>query len=886
MSAAARWLRRLARRLDLPFGRRETERSMDEEMRFHLDMEIEERIRGGMTPQEARTTALRDFGGVELHKEEGRDARGGRLVDDLVQDTRFTLRMLLKNPGFTAVAVATLALGIGANSAIFSVVHHTLLRPLPYEAPDRIVTLWERGEGGVSGSVADENLRDWRRESRAFAAMAYYSNPAFAPPQTVLGADSAVRVRSIAVSEDFFPVFGIRPVSGRLFAAEEHREGGPPVAVVSHGFWQSHLGGDPAVLGRTLSALGESFAIVGVLPPGFRYPGEVDLWVPAERWGPNPYRTAKNWAAVGRLRDGVTLAAAQADLDRIGDRMVAEHGEGSGARPAVATPLHEELVGDLRRPLLLLLGAAGLLLLIACTNLASTLLARAAAREHEVVVRSALGCRRTRLVRQMLTESLILAALGSAAGLGLALWLLRLLEAVRPATLQPVAGAGIDVAVLGFTLALTVLTALLFGLVPALRASGKNVAEPLRAGQRGTVGGARQRVWHALMAAEVALTIVLLVGSALLVRSFLEVLSRDAGFDADGVLIAEVSLPHSEYPEEENLIAFYRRALTELGTLPGVEEAGLIQHLPLGGVGWNGSFDIEGRGESSVYAGYRVVSPGYFRAMGIPLVRGRAFELGERADSPHVAIVNRSLAAKEWPGEDPIGRRVGNLANEPMHYRGEGAWLTIVGVVEDVRAGSLLGDPEPEIYVNVLQHPSRARDSVLALRTSVPPGSLAEAVGSRLRELGPQVPVELATMNQRVLASVAERRFAMLVLGAFALVALLLAAVGVYGVVSYAVARRTREIGIRLALGASPAELRALVQWGTLRPLLLGAALGTAAALALGRALRGLLWGVGPADPVAFAAAVATLASVAWLASYLPALRTTRVDPLRSMRTE
>ena len=863
------------------------EREMDEEMRFHLEMEVEDRVRSGMPPAEARRTALRDFGGVERFKDEARDVRGIGVMEALAHDVRFTLRTLRKSPGFTAVAVLTLALGIGANTAVYSVVNGTLLRPLPYPGADRVVVLREMDDKRAEMAVTGGNFLDWRQANRTFQAMAVHWNPEFVPMMTILGANTAVRTRVTGVSGDFFRVMGTVPSRGRGFVAEESREGGRRAMVVSHSFWRSHLGSDPNVLGRVLDSEGDPFEIVGVMPAGFAYPADTDLWVPLERDGIVEGRTAHNYAAVARLRPGVSVAQAERDLDRITAGLKERHGSAMDAVGARVERLQEVLVGDLRLPLLLLLGASALVLLVACTNLASTSLARGAGREREIAIRASLGASRRRLVRQLLTESLVLSLLGAAAGLGAALLVLRGLVAVGPRALVATGGIGLDARVLGFTLATALATTLLFGLVPAFRGSRGELGEALRSGGRGNAGGHRGRVWGGLVGVEVAMAILLLVGSGLLLRSFRQVLGVDTGFDPRQVLTIDVSLPDSRYPEDPGKAAYYQRLLGDLEQIPGVEAAGLIQHLPLGGMAHNGSFDVEGRGDShaaGVHPGYRVASAGYFAAMKIPLLRGRLFGPGDHAGTPDVAVVNRSLAEKLWPGGDPIGKRVRNLANDSWIYPDR--WITIVGVAGDVRHGGLLSEAEPEIYVHYLQRPNRAQSSVVTLRTSVPPASVVGAARARIAALDPEVPAEFATMSARVVESVADRRFTMLVLGAVAAVALLLAAVGIYGVVSYSVARRAREIGIRLALGAPPGSVRALVQRGAMRTALAGMAAGIVGAILLSRLLRGLLYGVSPTDPATFAAVVVVLTGVAWLASYIPARRTTRVDPIVTMRTE
>jgi putative ABC transport system permease protein len=876
-------MNRVRRRLDALLRRDRFEREMDDEMRFHLEMEVEDRVRGGMSREEAERTAMRDFGAVDRFKDEVRDASGVGWLEEFRQDVRFSLRTLRKNPAFAALAVLTLALGIGANTAVFSVVNSTLLQPLPYPEPDRLVTVWELNERGQEISVAGPNFQDWRDLSGSFEAIAAYVNPEFSGLSTVLGADGAVRTRAHGVTREFFAVLRVQPSLGRAFTAEETRPGGPAAALVSHSFWQSHLSADPGVLGRGLDVMGETHEIVGVMPPGFHYPGGTEIWTSLDRGGLGGSRTSHNWLAIGRLRDGVTLDAARREMDRLMDALRAQHGTEMSAVGTRLTRLQDELVGELRRPLLLLLGAAALVLLIACTNLASALLARGAAREREVAVRASLGAGRLRLVRQLLTESMVLAGLGALAGLAVAALALRALLSLAPAGLAPLAQAQLDGWALAFALVVAVITALLFGLLPALRLSEAELAGTLRAGTRGSTGGSR-RAWGVLVGSQVALAFLLLIGSGLLIRSFREVLAVDTGFDAARVLTVEISLPGSRYASDPAIAAVHQRVLTELGRLPGVEAAGIIQHLPFGGQSYSGGFEIEGRGPGEAYASYRVAGGDYFPAMGIPLVRGRLFEPGDDAGAGDVAVINQALAERVWPGEDPVGRRIRNLANDSWIYPDR--WITIVGVVGNVRHGGLLAGWPGEVYVHYLQRPARIQEAVVTLRASVPPATLIGPARERIRAVDPDVPAEFATMGARVSGTVADRRFTMLTLGAFALVALLLSAVGIYGVVSHAVARRTREIGIRLALGAEPRAVRALVQRNAMRTAAAGAVLGVLGALLLTRMLRGLLYGVSPTDPLTFGAVVLVLGAVAWLASYLPARRTTRIDPMITMRAE
>lgn len=802
----------------------------------------------------------------------------------LLQDLRYALRQLRRNLGFAAVAVLTLALGIGANSAIFSVVNGVLLRPLPYSEPERIVAIWEQNESGDEMHVAAPNVQDWREQSRSFEALSYHHSDEFGGPTTVLGGREATRAWATGISADFFRVLGVRPVQGRVLAEEEHESDGGPTVVVSERFWRSQLGAKPDLGDLTVTVWGEPRQIVGVMPAGFSYPGETDLWLPVEA-GPGEGRNAHNWKVIGRLREGASVAVAHAELSRTTAGLKREHGADMDAVGVQIRSLRDQLVGEVRQPLLLLLGAAGFVLLVACTNLASTLLARGTARQREIAVRASLGAGRYRIVRQLLTESLLLALLGTAAGLTGAYLLLKVLPVLAPA-LPRVSEVGLDGRVLSFALGLAVLTAILFGLLPALRTTANGAAGVLRAGGRGGSESYRRGPWGFLVGGEVALALLLLVGSGLLIKSFWEVLSITPGFEAENVLTVDLALPENKYSGDEEIAAYYRRLVEEVGTLPGVEEVGVVNHLPLGGVAWNGSFAIEGRGEVEGHPDYRVASPGYFEALGIPLLRGRRFEDSDRAGSPHVVLVSRAMAEQYWPGEDPVGKRIGNLANEPMRYRGEGDWLTIIGVVGDVRHSSLTEEPQPALYVNVLQRPARARSVIATIRTSAPAQTLAGAVRARLRGLDSDVPMELATMDARVAESVAERRFVLLVLGIFAAVALLLAAVGIYGVVSYGVERRTREMGIRLALGATPREVLGLVLRGSIFTVAAGIAVGVVCAAALTRILQGMLYDVSPLDPSVFAAVVAVLALVALAASYLPARRATRVDPMIALRAE
>jgi putative ABC transport system permease protein len=863
---------------------------VERELTFHITMRAEALMREGWDPESARKEAEQRFGDVTELGEECREIVDGQrraerrtsVRDALGQDVRFGARTLVRRPAFTALAVVTLALGIGANAAIFGVIAGVLLTPPPYAAPERLVTLWEVGESGNTIHLATPNFLDWQSQSRSFEAMATHPSYRFGGAVAVLGGAEPVRVLAAGVSGDFFRVLGVPPALGRTFGAAEATPGVAPVAVVSDGFWRAQLGANRDLAEITLGIAGFTIPVIGVMPPGFRYPDETDVWVP-DPLTDGGDRTSHNYAAIARLAPGVSVEAAQRELSAIAGRLHEEYAGDIDAVDARVTPLREELAGDARQPLLLLLGAALLVLLIACTNLASTLLARAGARRLEFAVRSSLGAGRPRLLRQLFTESLLLAALGTAAGLALAWALLRVVAVIGTAAAVRQAALTIDARVLAFSLALAVLSAVLFGLVPALRLP-QDTASVLREGGRGTAGPVGGRLWNVLVAGEVALALVLLVGAGLLVRSFAQVMAVDPGFDARDVLTAELSLPSSIYPGDTAVARFHGRLLDELRSVPGVASAGVASHLPLGGARINGSFEIEGQGEDSGYADYRVATDGYFQAMGIPVLEGRAFDERDVIGAPTVAVINRAAALRFFSGVEPVGRRIRNLANDEWYYGDE--WITIVGVVGDVRHGGLLSDAYPEVYVSARQRGLRAREAALVVRAADLTPALVSAVRDRVRSIAPDVPVQLRTMRERIGGSVADRRFAMLVLGAFASVALLLAGVGIYGVVSYVVERRRREMGVRLALGAAPAGVRAHVIAGAMRPVVAGLVLGGIASLGLTRLLQGMLYGVSPFDPATFAAVLLLLGGVALFACWLPARRTTRIDPMITLRAE
>jgi putative ABC transport system permease protein len=795
---------------------------------------------------------------------------------ELLQDFRYALRGIARNPGFALVAVLTLALGMGANSAAFSLVNGVLLRPLPYPEPERLVQLWELSEEGVRNPVTYPNFRDWQERSRTFQGMAAYATH----PATVLGGSEAVRLPIARVTGDFFEVLGVRPRLGRGFAPEELREGGAPAVVVSDAYWRTQLGAERDLSRLQVRADGFTASVIGVMPADFAFPANAQLWLPVEL---EPVmalgtRSAHNFRAVGRL--GAGQAAAEAELARIA-RLIRENDPESTAERVAVVPLRDELVGDSRRSLILLFGASALVLLIACSNIASTLLARSTTRQREVAVRAALGAPRSRIIRQLLTENLVLSLLGAAAGLLVAWGAIRLVGTLGADAIPRAATLRLDGWVVAFSLLVAAATTLLFGTAPALRAARPNPYEAIRAGERGAGSPRGGRVWGVLIAAEVAFALLLLVGAGLLVKSFWNVVSTDPGFRAEGALLASFDLPESSFPEVADRTRYYDELRRELERLPQVAQYGLINAVPLVEQGSWGTFDIEGGEDGEATAAYRIISPGYVDALGARIVEGRDLSDGDRPGALPVALVNRTLAERYFEGS-PIGKRFRTWG---MDMRGA-EYVTIVGVVSDVRHRSLLEEPEAEYFLPYAQRPEGAGAMTLVARTPGSPEALFTPVRTLVRDIDADVPVELHTWTRRIGDAVADRRFIMVVLGAFAATALALSAVGIYGVVSYAVARRTREIGIRMALGAHAGT----VLWMLLRTIMgavvAGAVLGLLGALLLGRTLQALLWGVPAGDPLTIAAVLSVLVAIAAIAVIVPARRALHIDPLLAIRAE
>ncbi len=798
---------------------------------------------------------------------------------DLIHDLRHASRALRRSPGFTGVAVLTLALGIGANTAIFSVVDGVLLDPLPYPEPDRIVMVFETRSEPTPGNFSYANLEDVRERARSFGALAAWG----AGSATLTGAGEAARVDGARVTPEFFRVFGVEPALGRTILAEETEAGADAVVVLSDGVWRDRFGADPDVLGRAVTLDGRAHTVIGVMPPGYGAPYDARLWRPFVA-SPDPVRRRAfhNLRAVGRLAPGVDAVAAQAEVDGLMGALAGAYPEANANAGARVRTLRDVIVEDARPALLMLLGAVGFLLLVACANVANLLLARATARRREIGVRVALGAGRGRLARELLAESVALAALGGAAGALLAVFATDALLALGADMIPRADRVGVDVRALGFAAALSLATGVAFGLLPALRASRTPPMAVLRSGRGESAAGESRRLRGALVVAELALTVVLVCGAGLLLRSFAELRQVDPGFDAERMVGFELALPEARYEAPERVVGFYDELTDRLEALPGVRSAATALTPPLAGGGWTTTLRIEGRPrpESELPSvAFNVVSAGYFATIGTPVLRGREFDAGDDADAPRVVLINRSAAERFWPGEDPVGRRI-NAGPNP-----EAPYATIVGVVADVREGPLESAAGPTLYFP--QAREAFRSVAVVARTEADAAAVLPSVREAVAALDPELPVQgLGTVEQHLSSAVAEPRFNAAILASLAWLALVLACVGIYAVVAYAVGRRTREIGVRIAVGADRRDVMRLVLGDGMRLAGMGLAIGLAGALAVTRLLSGLLYDVSAADPLTFAAVAALVTLTALAATWLPARRATRVDPIRVLRQE
>ena len=792
-------------------------------------------------------------------------------------DLRFALRSFRKNPGFTALCVLILALGIGASTAVFSVVNAVLLRPLAFRDPGRIVTLSYRFPNrSLLSYVSGPDFHDWHDQASAFSAMAYYTGGEMA-----VTAGSGAEYATIAgVAPEFFGVFDVQPAMGRFFSAQENQKGPVRAVAISHEFWRNRFGGDPQVLGRTVRLFGESIPVVAVMPAGFRFPDRTDIWLPMTQ--EIAIRSAYNYRVLGRLKPGTDLAAAQAQMDTIAARLAGQYPDSNKGKTVAVMRLSEEMVGGVRLTLLVLLGAVGLVLLIACSNVAGLMLARAGSRAREIAIRAAVGASRARIVRQLALESVLLALAGGVVGIGLAFWVSDALVHLAPADVPRLAETAVDARVLVFCLGLSVIASVLFGVAPAWHISRVDLTQALNRGASRAGGGRTSRLRRGLVVAEIALSVVLLAGAGLLIRSFVALQNADLGFQPEKILVAETSIPALNLETAKKAGTLYRDVLADIASVPGVSAAGAMQAIP-GHVTSYGSYWIDRRParftRDTPQAVYSLVAPGTFAALGVPLRRGHDFDGSEDFDAPFTAVVNEALVRKSFGGEDPIGRLVfcGLDSDKPMK---------IVGVVGDTRQYGRSRAPEPQIYMPHRQHPTFATNLDLLVRSSLDPEALAGTVTAALRRHSPEAAVKYTTMQASLAQGVAAPRFRTMLLGIFAGVAVFLAMAGVYGVMAHAVSLRAGEIGVRVALGASPGDVLRMVLREGLMLALLGLGFGLAGAAAATRLLASLLFEVRPGDPGTYAAVSTLLGLVALAAAYLPARRATRLDPLAALRQD
>jgi putative ABC transport system permease protein len=809
-------------------------------------------------------------------------------MQTFLKDIRYGVRGLLKHPGFTAIAIVTLALGIGANTAIFSVVNAVLLRPLPYPQPDQPVLLRETTlRKGTLESVTAGNYLDWRAQGHSFDSMAAFRYESF----SVTGTDRPERVAGVIANSNLFSLLQVPPMLGRTFLPEDEKAGDARVAVIGYGVWVRRFASDPAVTNRKLTINGKDLAVVGVMPPGFDFPGEAELWVPARSAVPEHLlkptadmtqdRGAGYLDVIARLRTGTGIEQAQADLNTVAERLAQQYPDSNQGRGVKVLSLREQVVGDVRQTLLILFGAVGFVLLIAGSNVANLLLARAATRQKEIAIRRALGASRLRLVRQLLTESVLLTFVGGSIGLLVAQWAMRPLLALVPAGVHGLTDTRIDTNVLLFTLGLSLLTGLFFGLLPALQASKTSLNENLKESARGSGGApSRNRARSFLIVSEVSLSLVLLVGAGLMIKSFFRVQQVNPGFQTAAIQTVRLTLPPAKYPEKSQQAEFFRQVLEDLKVTPGVAQVALISRLPLTPGNSNRSLEIEGRpsaapGEAPI-ADYRTISQNYFRAMGIPLLCGRDFTDRDDATAPATVIINEQLAQRVFPGVEPIGKR--------LRIEGDDSWMEVVGVTGNVRHFGLDAESHAEMYVSYRKFPWPFMSIVTRGQTGV---DLSNAIRSSVWRIDRDEPIpEIVTMDLLISRSLANRRLNMLLLGIFGGVALVLAAIGIYGVISHSVSQRTHEIGLRMALGARTSDVIKLVLKNGMTPALVGVGAGLLGAFGLTRLLRSLLFGVTPTDFVTFASVAVALLAVALFACYIPARRATKVDPLVALRYE
>jgi putative ABC transport system permease protein len=881
-----RWRQELSFIVRRLIHRRRAERELDEEIRAHLEMEIERNIADGMSSEEARLAARRSFGSVAIAKEDSRAMWGLGVLEIFWQDLRYGARILLKRKGFTAVAAVTLALGVGANTAVFSVINAVLIRPLPFADADQLVMIWET-QPDVRGPVGSyPDFQDWRAQAQSFQGMTAFSNKRYGKAELV-GHSETVEAQGMLVSQDLFPLLGLNPMFGRNFLPEEEQPVNNRVMILSQSLWRRGFASDPGIIGKSVQLNGASFTVVGVM--GEQYPLETDFWLPLSHLSQIDLTSRRHHSvqAVGRLKPGVTIEQARREMETIAERLRQLYPATNKNIGVELTPMRHHLAGGLRPIVLLVFGAVALVLLIACANVSNLLLAQSAGRQREIAIRAAIGAGRGRLVRQLMVESLLLALLGGVAGLALAA---SSIPVLRSGLLGIVTGKipgletiGVDWGTLGFTFGVSLLTGVLFGAMPALQISRIDLNQTLKEGGKGSACAGRRGLSRTLVMTEVALAVIALVGAGLLVRSFQKLLQVDPGFRADHLLSLKIELSRSRYREAEQVRNFYQQLTQRIQELPGAQQVGVIDRLPFAPSFHISRFIAEGQqpepGKEPITQ-MRRADHRFFEMMGIPRLGGRLFDEKDVIDDNKV-IINETMARRFFPNQDPVGKRIF------MHFgSGEPMPVLIIGFVTDIKDLGLDSPVEPTIY-----WPGVGGEAVLLARTNVDPLNLATAVRQAALSIDPALPLQQARSVEEILdASLARRRFTLNLLGVSALLALLLAAIGIYGVVAYSVTRRAQEIGIRLALGAQASDVLKLIIGRGITPVLLGLASGLAGAFALSRLMThltaGLLFEVHPTDPATFTVIALLLVIVALLACYLPARRGTKVDPLTVLKHE
>lgn len=864
------------------------ESEMDAELLFHVETYAEDLMRGGVSREEAIRRARVEFGAIERVKEEGREARGVRLIESAIQDLRYGVRMLRKSPGFAAIAVLTLAIGVGANTAVFSVVYGVLLEPLPYQDSSRLVLLNETTPKVGDVSVSYPNFLDWRSQSRNFSQMAAVHGVGF----NLSGVNQPESIDGEAVSANFLSMLGVHPIIGRDFDASEEKAGTAPVVMLNYSLWQSHFGADPNAVGRTVMLDGHSYTIIGVLPPNFRWPDKTDVLEPIGVWATaNPAATERgergDMIVLGRLASPASIAQARSEMQGIAARIAAEY---PGSNDGFGVSLHllrEAFVGDMRPAILSLFGAVICVLLIACANVANLLLVRGAGRTREIALRIAFGATRKRIIRQMLTESFVLAFFGGVLGILLAYAGIRAMTSLLPPYILMGATLNLNALVLLFAVLLIGLAAFVFGLAPAARSTKPDLQAQLKEGSAGAgTGTAQNRLRGLFVVAELSLSLILLAGAGLMMKSLHILLSVSPGFQADRVLTMEMDLRTAQYDKDPAIRNFWQRVLDGARAVPGVQSASVGTVVPLTYSHSRADITIEGmplpKPGNYPHPDVHIVSDGYASTLGIPLIRGRSFTETDNETSPPVAIINNMLARQYFPNDDALGKRLmfghPSAANPPK-------WLTIVGVFGDTKLYGLANAARLEVYVPFPQSPTR--DMTLAVKSGVDPSALTSALRGEIASIDKDQPIsDVSTMSQLMTNSVSTRRYTLILLGLFSSLALVLAAIGIYGVISYSVAQRTRDIGIRMALGATQADVLRDVLGLGVRLTGIGLGIGLAGALLATRVLSSLLYGVHSTDALTFTAVSLVLITVALIASYIPARRATRVDPIVALRYE